>query len=84
MTVSQQSNPQWLMIVFSLPTRLASQRVEIWRKLQKYGTLPLSSAGYVLPNSPANLERMHFWGINNATTLARGLRAALDFTSSAK
>jgi len=49
-----------LMIVFSLPTRLASQRVEIWRKLQKYGTLPLSSAGYVLPNSPANLERMEW------------------------
>ena len=60
MTVAQQSTPQWLMIVFSLPTRLASQRVEIWRKLQKYGTLPLSSAGYVLPNSPVNLERMEW------------------------
>jgi hypothetical protein len=34
--------------------------VEIWRKLQKYGTLALPSAGYVLPNSPANLERMEW------------------------
>ena len=60
MTVSNQSKPQWLLLVFSLPTRLASQRVEIWRKLQKYGTLPLPSAGYVLPSSPANLERMEW------------------------
>ncbi len=50
----------WLLLVFSLPTKSASQRVEIWRKLQRYGVLPLRSSGYVLPNSPVNRERMEW------------------------
>jgi hypothetical protein len=50
----------WLLLVFSLPTKRASQRVEIWRKLQRYGMLPLRSSGYVLPNSAVNQERMEW------------------------
>jgi hypothetical protein len=50
----------WLLLVFSLPTKSASQRVEVWRKLQRYGMLPLPSAGHVLPNSPVNRERMEW------------------------
>lgn len=61
MTVtSQHPKAPWLLLVFSLPAKRASQRVEIWRKLQRYGMLPLRSAGYVLPNSPANQERMEW------------------------
>jgi hypothetical protein len=52
--------PPWLLLVFSLPAKKASQRVEIWRKLQRYGMLPLRSAGYVLPNSAMNQERMEW------------------------
>jgi len=54
------STPPWLLLVFSLPAKSASQRVEIWRKLQRYGTLPLRSSGHVLPFSPANQERMEW------------------------
>ena len=50
----------WLLLVFSLPTKSASQRVEIWRKLQRYGTLALRSSGHVLPNNPVNQERMEW------------------------
>jgi hypothetical protein len=50
----------WLLLVFSLPAQRASQRVEIWRKLQRYGTLPLRSSGHVLPNSAVNQERMEW------------------------
>lgn len=50
----------WLLLVFSLPTKSASQRVEVWRKLQRYGMLPLRSSGYVLPSSAANQERMEW------------------------
>ncbi|MFY9560372.1 MAG: chromate resistance protein ChrB domain-containing protein [Terriglobales bacterium] len=50
----------WLLLVFSLPAKGASQRVEIWRKLQRYGMLPLRSSGYVLPNSAVNQERMEW------------------------
>jgi hypothetical protein len=47
-------------LIFSLPTRRASERVEIWRKLQRYGVIPLRSSGYVLPNTPANQERFEW------------------------
>src|SRR5258708_20632669 len=50
----------WLLLVFSLPAKRASQRVEIWRKLQCYGMLPLRSSGYVLPNSAINQERVEW------------------------
>jgi hypothetical protein len=38
----------------------ASERVGIWRKLQKFGTLPLRNSGYVLPNRPVNQERFEW------------------------
>ena len=37
--------------------------MEIWRKLQRYGTLPLPSSGYVLPNSMVNQERMEWLAV---------------------
>lgn len=60
MTVLVESTIPWLFLVFSLPAKRASERVEIWRKLQRYGTLALRSSGYVLPNTPANQERMEW------------------------
>lgn len=52
--------PGWLLVIFSLPAKSASQRVDIWRKLQKYGTIALPSGGYLLPNSAPNQERMEW------------------------
>lgn len=60
MTVTSSSPVPWLLLVFSLPTKGASQRVAIWRKLQRYGMLALRSSGYVLPNTPVNQERMEW------------------------
>lgn len=50
----------WLLLVFSLPSSRASQRVEVWRKLQSYGTLALRSSGHVLPNTPVNQEKLEW------------------------
>jgi len=50
----------WLLFIFSLPAKNASQRVDIWRKLQRYGMLPLRSAGHLLPNTAMNQERMEW------------------------
>jgi hypothetical protein len=50
----------WLLLTFTLPTKQASQRVEIWRKLQHYGTVPLGNSGYLLPNTPVNEERFQW------------------------
>src|SRR6185437_15030552 len=50
----------WLLLIFSLSSKKASERVGIWRKLQKYGTLALRKSGYVLPNTPVNQERFEW------------------------
>ena len=57
---SKNEGPPWLLLIFSLPAKKTSERVGIWRKLQKYGTLALRNSGYVLPNSPANQERFEW------------------------
>ncbi|HTK28796.1 MAG TPA: chromate resistance protein ChrB domain-containing protein [Vicinamibacterales bacterium] len=50
----------WLLLLFSLPAGSASRRVEIWRKLRRYGALPLKNSGYVLPRNPATAERFQW------------------------
>jgi hypothetical protein len=50
-------------LTFSLPTKRASQRVEVWRKLQRYGAVPLGNSGYLLPNNPRNRERFEWLAI---------------------
>jgi hypothetical protein len=50
----------WLLLTFTLPAKSASQRVEVWRKLQRYGAVPLGNSGYLLPNNPANQERFEW------------------------
>ena len=51
---------RWLLLVYRLPSSRASQRVEIWRKLQRYGALALPSSGHVLPGSEANQEKLEW------------------------
>jgi hypothetical protein len=59
-SVTNAKEVPWLLLVFSLPTRSASQRVLIWRKLRRYGTLALRSSGHVLPHNLVNQERMEW------------------------
>ena len=68
MSVTPDKEIPWLLLVFSLPAQRASQRVAIWRKLQRYGTVALKSSGHVLPNTAMNQERMEW--------LAATIRAA--------
>src|SRR5713101_4341516 len=56
----RQSTIAWLLLTFTLPTKRASQRVEVWRKLQRYGTVPLGNSGYLLPSNPMNEERFQW------------------------
>ena len=48
----------WLLLVFSLPAKRSSERVEVWRRLKRIGSLPLGPPGHLLPHSPQNQE--HF------------------------
>jgi hypothetical protein len=48
------------LLVFNLPAKQASVRVDVWRKLKKSGALPLRTSGYLLPNNPAHQERFEW------------------------
>src|ERR1700704_535455 len=54
------SGVPWLLLTFTLPTKRASQRVEVWRKLQRYGAVPLGNSGYLLPTNSSNRERFEW------------------------
>lgn len=60
MYVRKHQKATWLLLTFTLPTKRASQRVEIWRKLQRYGTVPLGNSGSLLPASASNEERFEW------------------------
>src|SRR5215472_11469228 len=60
MSVRVTRDLDWLLLTFTLPTKRASQRVEIWRKLQRYGAVPLGNSGYLLPETPSNEERFQW------------------------
>src|SRR5882757_3017693 len=60
MDVRKRSSVAWLLLTFTLPTKRASQRVEVWRKLQRYGTVPLGNSGYLLPSNAVNEERFQW------------------------
>src|SRR5437667_7850351 len=60
MSISKYADLSWLLLAFTLPTKRASQRVEVWRKLQRYGTVPLGNSGYLLPSNAVNEERFQW------------------------
>jgi hypothetical protein len=60
MAIAFKEQPPWLLLVFSLPTAKASERVGVWRKLQRYGAVALPASGYVLPNNAINQERFEW------------------------
>ena len=60
MNVRHSGKAAWLLLAFTLPAKRASKRVEIWRKLQRYGTVPLGNSGYLLPRDPDNEERFQW------------------------
>src|SRR3984893_1524142 len=66
MEAHKHSGIVWLLLTFTLPSKRASQRVEVWRKLQRYGSVALGNSGYLLPNNPVNEERFQ--------SLATGIR----------
>ena len=65
-----QQRALWLLLMFSLPAKQATERVDIWRKLKRYGALSLRTSGYLLPNSAENLE--HFQWLATSVRNHRG------------
>jgi len=57
---ASQVDAPWSLLTFTLPAKRASERVEVWRKLQRYGAVPLGNSGYLLPNNSSNRERFEW------------------------
>ena len=81
MTVPGKTTPEapWLLLTFSLPKKRASQRVEVWRKLRRYGSVPLGNSGYLLPNNLITQE--HFEWLATAIRKYGGHASVLKIQS---
>jgi hypothetical protein len=60
--ILQPKRATWLLLLYALPTRQNTERVNLWRKLKKFGAVALQTSGYVLPDDPAQFERFQWLG----------------------
>src|SRR5262249_32737809 len=58
--ILQPKRTTWLLLLYALPTQQNTQRVNLWRKLRKFGAVALQTSGYVLPDDPAQFERLQW------------------------
>ncbi|HTL56709.1 MAG TPA: chromate resistance protein ChrB domain-containing protein [Candidatus Limnocylindrales bacterium] len=58
--ILQSKRVTWLLLLHALPTRQNTERVNFWRKLKKFGAVALQTSGYVLPDDPAQFERLQW------------------------
>jgi hypothetical protein len=54
------SERAWLLLLYELPTAKNAERVNLWRKLKKFGALSLKTSAYLLPNAPLHFERFQW------------------------
>lgn len=67
------------MLLFTLPASQATKRVEVWRKLKKFGALTFRNSGYLLPRTPTNLERFEW--LSSAIRKYKGRASVLELHS---
>lgn len=51
---------RWLLLLYALPVKQTSARVNLWRKLKKFGAVQLKSSAYVLPDNATQYERFQW------------------------
>jgi hypothetical protein len=56
----QMKSVTWLLLLYALPTRRNTERVNLWRKLKKFGAVALDTSGYVLPDDTTQYERFQW------------------------
>jgi hypothetical protein len=50
----------WLLLLYALPVKRTSARVNLWRKLKKFGAVQLKTSAYVLPDDGMQYERFQW------------------------
>src|SRR5207302_9723743 len=48
----------WLLLLYSLPSRQKTERVAVWRRFKKIGSIQIKTSTYLLPDNPPQHE--HF------------------------
>jgi len=56
----QAGHAPWLLLLFGLPAKRATQRVGVWRQLQRSGAIALHHSTYLLPEYGVNRERFEW------------------------
>ncbi|MBA2585492.1 MAG: chromate resistance protein [Chthoniobacterales bacterium] len=51
---------KWILLLYELPTKKSSERVNLWRRLKKFGALSLKTSAYLLPDTPTHFERFQW------------------------
>src|SRR5260370_21944999 len=60
MTVREKRSAGWLLLTFTLAIKRGSQGVEVWGKLERYGTERVGNSGYLLASNAVNEERFQW------------------------
>ena len=50
----------WLLLLYTLPVKRTTARVNLWRKLKKFGAVQLMTSAYVLPDEAVQYERLQW------------------------
>src|SRR6266850_6271040 len=53
-------NSTWLLLLYALPMKKTTARVNLWRKLRRFGAVQLKTSAYVLPDNPMQYERFQW------------------------
>jgi hypothetical protein len=59
-SVSSHTPGSWLFLLFNLPAKQSSDRVKVWRRLKKFGSVQLKTSTYLLPDEPVHYERFQW------------------------
>lgn len=50
----------WLLLLYALPARKGTSRVNLWRQLKRSGAIALKTSTYILPDQPHHRERFQW------------------------
>src|SRR5438552_2225132 len=56
----QKQKEFWLLLLYGLPTKRTTARVNLWRKLKKFGAIQLKTSAWLLPDTPVHYERFQW------------------------
>jgi hypothetical protein len=51
---------KWLLLLYGLPASGNTARVNLWRKLKKFGAIQWKTSAYILPDDPEQYERLQW------------------------